>query len=254
MDGCVITGAPMLCRLYQVKDALGSDWRLESSGGVRAPFFGGEIVIENVFGRGLFGPAPVFGIKKISVSAPEGIKFTQLVEKNQQLFFTDAQRAAPKFLPAKFALRANVEVLDLTATSLSPDGIQSFTANVTSAKYKDNEYYFNGVLAMWLNYPLVRGAFPSLLFSDDDIRALDFGVRELGLRYELKDGFLCGPSPLLPNDLIIEGYGSESNPFAQTFKKDIKADHVPPKDGHDGYWGTKVSWKELMQKTSAPLK
>ncbi|HYF47869.1 MAG TPA: hypothetical protein VEJ63_00570, partial [Planctomycetota bacterium] len=253
MDDCVLGGPALACRIVEKRSTLGSDWSLESSGDLRAPFFGGEIRIANLYARGLFGPAPVFGVNEVSASAPEGIKITQLVDKNQHLLFTESQRADPEFVPAKFALRANVEIKSLRISGFDPGSILSFVANVSSAEYKENDYYYNGALAMWLNYPLVRASFPKVLFNDEAIRKLHFGVRHLGFQYELKDGILEGPRPLLPNNLIIEGYGSEMNPFAQTYKKDIEAEHHIDADGRKRH-GTRLVWREVMEKASKGAK
>jgi len=50
-------------------------------------------------------------------------------------------------------------------------GIQSFSLDLSSVHKPNSEYWYDGALAMALNYPLVRSSFPSI-FSDDYIRAI----------------------------------------------------------------------------------
>jgi hypothetical protein len=219
MDDCVLSPQPLDCAIKRRADALGVSWHLQASGGLRAPFFGGEITVDKIHARGLFGPAPVFGCD-VKIRGGEGVKVTQFTEKNQQLKINGRPLG-------KFSIRANLAATGITATSLSLAGLQTFTLDLDSVDYKDNEFFYDGSFAMALAYQRVREAFPKWFASDSDIAKYTFGVRELGLQMELKGGWLFGPRPKLPGGLVVRGYGAGkgvSALFSDRFKQDIPGD------------------------------
>ena len=55
-----------------------------------------------------------------------------------------------------------------------------------------------------VNYALVRNSFPSI-FSDNAIRDLTFGIRDISLQVQLQRGYLYAPRPKLPDGMILRG-------------------------------------------------
>jgi hypothetical protein len=155
----------------------------------------------------------------------EGIRWTQFTAKNQHLGASIT--GIPEKQLGKFSLRANALVRGLEFTEPSLKGLQAFVFDFDSVPFKENEYYYDGEFAMTLNRPLVRAAFPSILFGTEKIARIPFGVRAIGLQYELRDGGLYGPRPKLPNELVVEGWGTDSGIGAmleKTLKQDVKGD------------------------------
>jgi hypothetical protein len=237
IDDCTLIPQPIDCSIKRRADALGAAWYLQTSGSLRAPFFGGQITIDKMRARGLFSATPVFGCD-ISVRGDQGIRVTQFTEKNPQLKINGRPIG-------KFSIRANASITGLTFTSLDLAGLQSFTLDLDSVDHRENEYYYDGKLAMALAYDKVRAAFPKWFASDKDIATYTFGVRELGLQLELKDGCLYGPRPKLPGNLIVHAYGAEKGIgvfFTDRFKQDIPGDS-----------SSKIPWADVLKaKTSAP--
>ncbi|HYG73792.1 MAG TPA: hypothetical protein VEK08_02065 [Planctomycetota bacterium] len=226
MESCVLNGAPFNCRLRKTPPSdVRGPWALDLDGSLRGPFFGGEIIAQNLSARGLFGPAPAFGAD-LAVRGTEGIRIKAFTDANQQLGETITGLPGKKL--GKVSLRANLAVNGFEAISAGIAGIQKFDLEVESLDFKDNEFWFDGEFAMTMNAPLVRAAFPSILFGDEKIKQLTFGVRNLAFKYILRDGWLRGPiATKLPNDLIMQGYGSDSAVGAlleKRLKQDIKAD------------------------------
>ena len=217
MEGLVLTGQPLACLLRRTSSSsLRGPWELVTAGSLRGPFFGGEIVLEKLNARGLFGPAPVSG-GDVRLYDKEGIKITQLTEKN------------PRF--GEFHIRANASLTGIEAASANLEGIQKFVLDVDSVDLKENEFWYDGRLAMAIAPDLMRAAFPRFLYSDeflygDQVKQLTFGVRKLGLRFTLVDGCLYGPAPKLPGDLLIEAYGAEGVGalFSKRLKQDVQGD------------------------------
>lgn len=240
LDNATLTGPPLKCSIRRVVRTLGERelayWDLETAGGLRGPFFGGEISVERLAARGLFGPAPKFG-GDIHLRGPEGIRFKAFTDANQQL--GELISGLPGKSLGKLALRANASLTNFEAADLSVAGIQRFDLEIESRDFKDNEFWFDGELAMTLNYPLVRAAFPAI-FSDDKIKGLTFGIKKLAMKFSLgEDGWLVGPQATkLPDNVILEGYGHESGLSAlleRRLKQDVKA-AVPPH---------RVPWKSI---------
>jgi hypothetical protein len=233
IEGLTLNGPPLDCILVRTASLRGP-WELTTKGRLNGPFYSGELSIENVNARGLFGPAPVFG-GDVLLRGNEGIHVAQFTEKNQQW--------------GKFAIRANAELRGLETTSTRLADVQAFTLDVRSVDYKENDFYYDGRLAMAVAPDLVRASFPRMLYSDADLRSdkmrdLRFGVRKLGLRFTLRDGFVYGPIPLLPDGLIVQAHGDPKAIAAlitQRFKQDVKGD-----PDH------KVPWAEITRKASRP--
>ncbi|HEY3322952.1 MAG TPA: hypothetical protein VGP72_21030 [Planctomycetota bacterium] len=247
LSGCVLTGAPMKCRLLSSPGVRGP-WELQTSGSLRAPFFGGEMTVDHLSARGLFGPVPVFG-GDLLMRGPDGIQVTRFTQNNQQLgaFLT----GMPKKNLGTFSIRANAELRDFETTSLSLDGVQHFVLEIESVDFKENEFWYDGELAMTVNYPLVRASFPVFFYKNDEaIREVKFGVRKLALDYELRDGWLYGPRPTkLPDSLIVQAYGSGGGVGALLADKlmsgQIKMDLKGDRDH-------RIPWPALVRQTQGP--
>jgi len=246
MEETVLGGEPLVCTLEKTSGLRGP-WALNTRGALKGPFYGGSVVLENLKARGIFGPAPVFGADCAVTGSADGIKWTQFSLKNQQLGEKISGVPGKEF--GKISLRANAAIRGIEMTAPNVAGVQAFVFDLDSVPYKDNEFYFDGEMAMTLNEPLVRAAFPSILFGRDKIARMTFGVKNIGVQYELRDGGLYGPRPKLPNDLILEGYGTDSGIgaiFERRLRQDIKGDYknVTP-------WATIV--KSLQQRKNAPV-
>lgn len=245
MEETVLAGEPLACTLEKT-NGLRGPWALDTRGALKGPFFGGSVIVENLKARGIFGPAPVFGADCAITGGADGIKWTQFSLKNQHLGEKLSGLAGKEL--GKISLRANAAIRGIQMTEPTIAGLQAFVFDLDSVPYKDNEFYFDGEMAMTLNEPLVRAAFPSILFGRDKIARMTFGVKNIGVQYELRDGGLYGPRPKLPGDLILEGYGTESGIGAileRRLRQDIKGDYknVTP-------WATIV--KSLQQRKNAP--
>jgi hypothetical protein len=245
LENTTLSGPPLQCRIERVLSKLGerelAHWDLDTTGNFRAPFFGGEISVEGLNARGLFGPAPSFG-GDLFLRGAEGVRFKAFTDANQQLGALIS--GLPGKALGKLALRANLALTNFEAADLSIAGIKRFDLDIESLDFKDNEFWFDGELAMTLNYPLVRAAFPAI-FSDDKIKALTFGIKKLAMKFSLsEDGWLTGPlATKLPDNMVLEGYGHESGFSAlldMRLKQDVKA-AVPPH---------RVPWKTI----AAPFK
>jgi hypothetical protein len=245
MEETVLAGEPIACTLEKTSGLRGP-WALDSRGALKGPFYGGNVVLENLKARGIFGPAPVFGADCAITGGADGIKWTQFSLKNQHL--GEKLSGIPGKELGKISLRANAAIRGIQMTEPTLAGLQAFVFDLDSVPYKDNEFYFDGEMAMSLNEPLVRAAFPSILFGREKIARMTFGVKNIGVQYELRDGGLYGPRPKLPGELILEGYGTESGIgaiFERRLRQDIKGDYknVTP-------WATIV--KSMQQRKSAP--
>lgn len=247
MEETALSGEPLVCTLEKTSGLRGP-WALNTRGALKGPFFGGSVVVENLKARGIFGPAPVFGADCAVTGGADGIKWTQFSLKNQQLGEKISGVAGKEL--GKISLRANASIRGIEMTAPTIAGLQSFVFDFDSVPFKENEFYFDGEMAMTLNEPLVRAAFPAILFGRDKIARMTFGVKNIGMQYELRDGGLYGPRPKLPSDLILEGYGTDSGIgaiFERRLRQDIKGDYknVTP-------WATIV--KSLQQRKNAPVK
>jgi hypothetical protein len=240
LSNCILSGEPIECALVKT-EGLRGPWELRTGttkeykgdSVLSAPFYGGKLVAKDFNARGIFGPAPSFG--GTLLAAGQGWP-----ERNDGINVQEFLKHYPQF--GKFNARMTGTLSGFETSSLDLAGIQSFTLDLASVPGAKNEYWYDGALAMALNYPLVRNSFPGI-FDDKYIRALTFGVRDIALQFSLTNGSLFGPRPKLPGGMILRGYGAESNPFASRYKKDIKGDRDYSKD-----------WLEAVKKVREKFK
>lgn len=222
LDNCVLEGPPIECAIAR-SPGLRGPWELftgatteyKGDGMLIGPFLDGKLMMQKFNARGLFGPAPVMGCSIFAVGK-------NWPERNQGgVSVQEFLKQYPKY--GQFNVRVRAALQDLETVSLDLHGIQNFTFDVDAAGHHKNDFFYDGVFATALNHSAVRAAFPAM-FSDEYIRQLTFGVKDIAFQYQLENGVVKGPRAKLPGNLIIEGYGAESNPFATRYKKDVSGD------------------------------
>ncbi|HLX61732.1 MAG TPA: hypothetical protein VKX17_10665 [Planctomycetota bacterium] len=234
LSDCILSGAPIECALVR-SDGPRGPWELitgatpECKGDaiLTAPLYGGLLVAKDFNAHGIFGPTPAFGGTVLAVGK-------NWPEKNGGINVQEFVKHYPEF--GHFNVRMTGTLSNFETTSLELSGIKNFTLDLDSVRGGKNEFWYDGALAMALNYALVRNSFPGM-FSDEYIRGLTFGIDKLSMQFILRDGVLYGPRPKLQNNLLLRGYGAEGNPFASRYKKDIEGTNDYQKN-----WAEAVKW------------